>query len=83
MAETLPSEILCQIFEYLPLSDRLACSTVSKHFNEAFRISNPKLQEKTFVTFESDEQVLRLLGQKSHPITKILTLCLLEYWTAM
>ena len=58
MAQNLPIEILCQIFEYLPLSDRLACSLVSKHFNEAVRVSNPKLQEKTFVTFESDEQVL-------------------------
>lgn len=58
MAEILPSEILCQIFEYLPLTDRLACSLVSKHFNEASRICNPKLQEKAFVTFESDEQVI-------------------------
>ena len=57
MAETIPYEILCQIFEYLPLSDRLQCSLVSKHFNYSFRNSTPKLHAKTCATFDNDDQV--------------------------
>ena len=57
MAESIPYEILCKIFEYLPLSDRLQCSLVSKHFNYSFRNSTPKLHTKTCAIFDSDDQV--------------------------
>ena len=59
MAYNLPSEILCQIFEYLPLSDRIQCALVSRHFCEAFRISrsSPKILENTYVVFDNDEEV--------------------------
>ncbi len=57
MAETLPCEILCNIFEYLPLSDRLQACLVCKQFLWAFKTSSPRLHAKTGITFENDDQV--------------------------
>ena len=57
MFSELPLELLSQIFSYLPLSDRLQCNLVCKHWHWAFL--DPKLHDdQTILKFEEDEHFL-------------------------
>ena len=57
MFSELPLELLSQIFSYLPLSDRLQCNLVCKHWHWAFL--DPKLHEdQTILKIEEDEHFL-------------------------
>ena len=61
MFSKLPLEILGQIFSYVPLSDRLQCNRVCKHWHWAFL--DPTLHDdKTMLKFEDDEDFLACIS---------------------